>query len=200
MKKIIIAIRNWLVESGIVGSCLLSHDELIGLIDAGVIDAPYSAVNGSSIDITLHHIIRKEVMGSNMKRVQLCKGDSIETEEVDMAALGRYTLIPDAVILAANNERLNLPANITAQYVMKSSMGRNFLSHQFSGFIDPWFHGILTLELKNENQFHKLDLEPGMKIGQICFFRHRSVPFDKGYAANGRYNGCDKVTPSKGIV
>jgi deoxycytidine triphosphate deaminase len=179
---------------------LLSYNELCELVEQGVINAPMEHINSTSIDITLHHIIRRESIGSTMSRVRLLNGESISTEEIDMSKSGPHTMMPDSVILAANNERLNLPLDITAQYVMKSSMGRNFLSHQFSGFIDPGFHGVITLELKNESQFHKLVLEPGLKIGQIYFFRHEPVPAEHSYAAKGRYNGHDKVAPSKGVL
>jgi dCTP deaminase len=202
MQKFYTKLLAWLerVRYWLGGYSLLSYEELVQLREQGVIDCPLEAINGSSIDITLHHIIRKEVMGSTMKTVNLYAGESIDTEEFDMSINGPHTMKPDSIVLAANNERLNMPLNITAQYVMKSSMGRCFLSHQFSGFIDPGFHGVLTLELKNESQFHKLKLEPNLKIGQIYFFKHKPVPYEQSYKVRGRYNGFSKATGSKGII
>jgi dCTP deaminase len=175
---------------------LLSAEELHELIDIGIIDAPHSAVNGSSIDITLHHIIRKERMGSTMKKVRLWAGESIETDEVDMSITGTYMVMPDAAILGANNEKLNMPLWLSAEYSLKSTLGRNFLNHQLAGWIDPGFTGALTLELKNDTQFAKHEVAPGMKIGQIKFFRHKSVPPEYSYANRGQYNGQRKVTPA----
>jgi dCTP deaminase len=180
---------------------LLSYNELCELVEQGVINAPMENVNGTSIDITLHHVIRRERIGSNMGKVRLFDGESIETEEINLFnGFEEYTLMPDAVILAGTNEIFDMPLNISAEYSLKSSIGRNFLNHQLAGWIDPGFYGALTLELKNDNQFHKLIIAPGMKIGQVKFFRHEPVPAEHSYAAKGRYNGHDKVAPSKGVL
>jgi hypothetical protein len=53
---------------------LLSYVELVGLVNQGVINAPMSAVNGSSIDLTLHHLARREVLGAAMQTVRLGRG------------------------------------------------------------------------------------------------------------------------------
>ena len=183
------------------GRCLLSYNELVELVNAGVINAPIENINGSSIDLTLHHIIRKEVIGPAMHIVRLYKGESIETEDIDMLndRYKEYVMMPDAVILGATVERFNLPLNISAEFSLKSTLGRNFLGHELAGWIDPGFEGTITLELKNNCQFHKLAIAPYQKIGQVKFFRHRKVPFQHSYAAKGQYMNQDKVTPSKGI-
>lgn len=179
---------------------LLSHSELLELIEQGVIDAHPSQVKGSTIDLTLHHIVRKEVIGSAMRIVRLHKGESIETEEVDMFKNGgEHVMMPDAVMLGATREFFNMPLNLSAEFSLKSTLGRNFLGHELAGWIDPGFSGTITLELKNNNQFHKLALAPGMPIGQVKFFRHKSVPYGKSYAVHGQYNGQDKVQASKVI-
>jgi hypothetical protein len=59
---------------------LLSYLNLVELINAGVINAPLSAINGSSIDLTLHHLARREVFGPAMQKVRLGQGESIETK------------------------------------------------------------------------------------------------------------------------
>lgn len=179
---------------------IIAYNELCELVKSGVIDAPLSSVNGSSIDLTLHHIIRKEVIGSAMKIVRLYNGESIETEEINMLdGNGEYVMMPDAVVLGATVERFNLPLNISAEFSLKSTLGRNNLAHQLAGWVDPGFCGTLTLELKNENQFHKLAIAPKMKIGQVKFFRHEPVPLEHSYSVRGQYNGQTKVTASKGI-
>jgi deoxycytidine triphosphate deaminase len=188
-------LRYWLG-----GYSLLSYEELVQLREQGVIDCPLRAIKGASIDLTLHPIIRKESFGGTMRTVRLYLGESISTEEVDMSKDGPFVMAPDAVILAAANERFNMPADISADYSLKSSMGRNFLNHCLAGWIDAWFEGRITLELKNDTQFHKLALAPNMPIGQVKFMRHRRVPMDKGYRVNGRYNGSEKVEPSRGIA
>ena len=53
----------------------------------------------------------------------------------------------------------------------KSSLGRlGLLTHATAGFIDPGFSGHVTLELSNVATL-PIKLWPGMKIGQLCFFR-----------------------------
>lgn len=179
---------------------LLSYNELCVLVESGVINAPLKNVNGTSIDLTLHPIIRKEVIGPSMQIVRLYRGESIETSEIDMNECGgEYVMMPDSVILGATIERFNLPLNISAEFSLKSTIGRNNLAHQLAGWIDPGFNGTLTLELKNENQFNKLAIAPGMKIGQVKFMKHKPVPVNHSYAVRGQYNGQDKATASRGI-
>jgi len=177
---------------------IISYLELIELIEIGVIDAPLSAVKGASIDVTLDQFGRKEVMGSSPQVVKLYAGESIETEEVDLSP--NYTMQSDSILLTSTRETFNMPLDICAYFSLKSSVGRNFLSHQLAGFIDPGFNGKITLELKNENQFKKLVIAPGIPIGQIVFHRIKPVPELNSYRVNGHYNGQTKVQQSMGIV
>ncbi len=176
---------------------LLSYLDLCELVETGVIDAPLSAVNGSSIDITLHHLARREVMGSMMQTVRLGRGETIETVELDLH--DEYRMLPYSILLAASVETFNMPPWLSAEYSLKSSLGRNFLGHEMAGWIDPWFHGTLTLELRNNNSFKKLVLDPGMPIGQVKFFRHKPVPIEHSYLTRGQYNGQNKAQPSLGV-
>ena len=177
--------------------CLLSYDELVKLVHTGVIDAPLSAVNGSSIDVTLHHLARKEVLGPSMGKVRLSAGESIETAEIDIS--GGYTMIPDSVLLASTVETINLPLWLSATFSLKSTLGRNFVGHQLAGHCDPGFSGRITLELTNDNQFNKIILDPGMPIGQLLFWKHAPVPEEFSYRKRGQYNGQDKVRAA-GVV
>lgn len=178
-----------------LGRCLLSHDELLGLIDQGVITADKSQVKGTTIDLTLADTIRVEAKGPMLRVVKLFEGDSIDTIEVKIE--GHHVLMPDAVALGATNEVFTMPPHLSAEFSLKSTLGRNFLGHQLAGWIDPTFIGTLTLELKNDTQFHKLAIAPGMSIGQVKFFRHRKVPPAKSYKANGQYMFQDKVQAAK---
>lgn len=171
---------------------ILSYHKLVKLVESGVIDAPVDQINGSSIDIRLHHIVRKEVFGSAMRKVNLAQGYSIDTDETELP----FTMMPDSILLGSSIEMLNMPLNLSAEYSLKSTLGRNFLGHELAGWIDPGFNGRITLELKNNSQFHKLILEPGMKIGQIKFFEHQPVPLEHSYRTKGQYNGQAKAQPA----
>ena len=58
---------------------------------------------------------------------------------------------------------------------------------------------MLTLELHNVLSYHTLRLRPGMKIGQMVFFKGSAVPEYASYAVRGAYNGDKIATPSKGV-
>lgn len=111
-----------------------------------------------------------------------------------------YILRPGDFALAHTREIFHLPDNLAIEYKLKSSLARAGLGHLLAGWGDPGWHGAaLTLELVNHLQVHDLILRPGMPIGQVVFWRGRSVPAHASYAARGQYNGDTTVTPSKGL-
>lgn len=177
---------------------LLSYTELCELIEQGVIDAPIKNVNASSIDITLGDVLYMEKMHSTTKFIDLSEKKSIQTYLMkDVTAL---VLLPGQFALASSQETFNLPNNISAEYKLKSSMARNGLEHLNAGWCDAgWHSSKLTLELKNMTYYHTLILRPGMKIGQMVFFKHAPVPDHASYANKGRYNNQHQTTVSKGI-
>ena len=74
-------------------------------------------------------------------------------------------------MLGSTYETVTLPDDIAARLEGKSSLGRlGLLTHSTAGFIDPGFSGHVTLELSNMATL-PIKLWPGMKIGQLCFFR-----------------------------
>ena len=177
---------------------LVSYNDLCVLVKLGTINAPEDNINGTSIDVTLDKFICVEDLKSGMDKVDLANGESIKlTKPFELD--GRGYMMPNTILLASTFETLNMPNWLSAEYSLKSSLGRNFLGHELAGWCDPCFNGKVTLELKNNTQFHKLILTEGMKIGQIKFFKHPSVPKDKSYAVRGQYNGQYKVQPSKGL-
>ena len=84
-------------------------------------------------------------------------------------------LHPGEFVLGSTYEAVTLPDDIAARLEGKSSLGRlGLLTHSTAGFIDPGFSGHVTLELSNVATLPIL-LWPGMKIGQMCFFRLSSA-------------------------
>jgi dCTP deaminase len=80
-----------------------------------------------------------------------------------------YILSPGECVLATLVERFNMNAdNVVARIEGKSSWARKFLTIHAAGFIDPGFHGDITLELKNDS-WTKIELTPGVLIAQISF-------------------------------
>jgi dCTP deaminase len=109
-----------------------------------------------------------------------------------------YELRPGQFVLAQTMEVFNLPDDLAAQFMLKSSRAREGLEHLMAGYCDPGWHGsVLTLELHNSRQLWSVGLWPGMKIGQIVFHLMAERPINS-YAQTGRYNGHQSVTGSLG--
>ena len=109
-----------------------------------------------------------------------------------------YWLRPGHFVLAETREVFNLPENIAAQFVLKSSRAREGLEHLLAGYCDPGWNGsVLTMELHNSRRLHAIPLWPGMKIGQMVFHRMSGRPL-VSYAETGRYNGHKTVMSSLG--
>lgn len=110
-----------------------------------------------------------------------------------------FILHPGEFVLASTYEVVSLPTHVAARLEGKSSLGRlGLLTHSTAGFVDPGFSGHVTLELSNVATL-PIMLWPGMKIGQLCFFRLSSparAPY--GSAKYGsRYQGQVGPTPSR---
>jgi dCTP deaminase len=81
------------------------------------------------------------------------------------------TLAPFGFALGSTVEHIALCDDIAARFEGKSSIGRlGLLTHVTAGFIDAGFDGYITLELHNVSHLPMV-LYPGMKIGQLCFFK-----------------------------
>jgi dCTP deaminase len=177
---------------------LIAGEDLRSLIDSGVIDANPELINSSSIDITLGSTILTE-RSYEPKIIDIANKEDIEFDENYLEKYDSFLLRPGQFVLAHSCETFNLPNTISAEYKLKSSMARNTLNHLNAGWCDAGWNGSnLTLELVNTSSVHTLRLRPGMKIGQMVFFKHAMVPEDQSYAKKGRYNGDKGVSGSKG--
>lgn len=177
---------------------LLSHNDLVGLVQHGVIDAPLEAVRGASIDVRLSAMIFTE---SAIPRYDTV----IDPRESDVSLRGHimlpsgYLLGAKEFVLGATVERFNLPPDLCAEFKLKSSVARLGISHCLATWIDPGFVGNLTLELYNVRQRLAVLLLPDMPIGQILFHRIDAVPTLMEYGMIGRYQGDQGAQPSRGI-
>lgn len=110
-----------------------------------------------------------------------------------------FILHPGEFVLGSTFEQVRLPDDIAARLEGKSSLGRlGLLTHSTAGFIDPGFEGHVTLELSNMATL-PIRLWPGMKIGQLCFFK-LSSPAERPYGAGAtfsRYLGQRGPTASR---
>lgn len=177
---------------------LLSYNQLCKLIDSGVItNSCYENVNSASIDIVLGDVIMVEIPKPRI--INMLDKNAGHLDYIVMTDSG-YVIPPGGFVLAHTKELFNLPNNISAEYKLKSTMARNGLNHFTAGWCDGGWHGsVLTLEFKNDSQYHSIFIKPGMKCGQMVFFEHESVPEDRSYKARGSYNGDKSVSAGKGL-
>ena len=109
-----------------------------------------------------------------------------------------FYLNPGDFVLGVTRETINCGKEFAARFEGKSSLGRiGLCTHITAGFIDPGFSGQITVELSNLGK-STIILWPGMKIGQICFFKLDAEPEHVyGDAATGsHYQNQSGVTPS----
>lgn len=86
-----------------------------------------------------------------------------------------FVLHPGEFALAATLEFIRLPRDIAGRLEGRSSLGRLGLQvHATAGFVDPGFEGTLTFEFINGGRL-PLKFSPGLRLGQICFFRVEEV-------------------------
>jgi dCTP deaminase len=168
---------------------VLADWEIRSLCQASQMVWPFDEklLNPASLDVRLGPNLMIEVRD----QPELMRIDISERTEDDP-----YLLLPGEVCLAETIEQFDLPDDVSAEFVLKSSRARDFYGHMLAGWCDPGWHGSkLTLELKNERRYHSLPLYPSLKIGQMVFFRMSAIPL-KSYALTGHYNNHDTVMPN----
>ncbi|QSI49921.1 dCTP deaminase [Thermobispora bispora] len=180
---------------------LLSDRDLHHAITTGKLHiTPYTpgALQPASIDIHLDNRFR---VFENHRYAHIDPA----TEQPDLTRLVEtpegepFILHPGEFALASTLETIHLPDHLAARLEGKSSLGRlGLLVHSTAGFIDPGFHGQVTLELSNVATL-PIKLWPGMRIGQLCVFQLTS-PATRPYGTPGlgsRYQHQDGPTPSR---
>jgi len=109
----------------------------------------------------------------------------------------RFYMPPGCFVLACTQELIRVPIDTECIFQLKSSRGREGYGHQLAAYIDPGFHGRVTLELHNSRRFRELPLYYGLSIGQLRFARLNGIP-NRPYSLTGRYNNAAGVEESKG--
>ncbi len=121
------------------------------------------------------------------------------TRLVEVSSNDGFVLHPGEFVLGSTLETVTLPDDLAARVEGKSSLGRlGLMTHATAGFVDPGFSGHVTLELSNVATL-PIILWPGMKIGQLCFFR-LSSPAENPYGSakyGSHYQGQRGPTASR---
>jgi dCTP deaminase len=158
-------------------------------------------VQPSSVDVRIDRFFRLfdnhkyPVIDPREEQPELTRLVEVDPDEA-------FVLHPGEFVLASTFEVVTLPDDIAARLEGKSSLGRlGLLTHSTAGFIDPGFSGHVTLELSNVATL-PIMLWPGMKIGQLCFFR-LSTPAEHPYGSDrygSRYQGQRGPTASRSFL
>ncbi|WP_203336474.1 dCTP deaminase [Nocardioides limicola] len=180
---------------------LLSDHDIMAEIKAGRVTLdPFAEemVQPSSIDVRLDRFFRV-FENHRYPHIDPAEDQPDLTREVEPIGDEPFILHPGEFVLGSTYEVVGLPDDVAARLEGKSSLGRlGLLTHSTAGFIDPGFTGHVTLELANVANL-PIKLWPGMKIGQLCFFR-LSSPADHPYGSakyGSRYQGQRGPTPSR---
>ena len=180
---------------------LLSDRDILAEIDAkrvGLDPFEPAMVQPSSIDVRLDRFFRV-FENHRYPHTDPAEDQPDLTRMVEPEELEPFILHPGEFVLGSTYEVITLPDDVAARLEGKSSLGRlGLLTHSTAGFIDPGFSGHVTLELSNVATL-PIKLWPGMKIGQLCFFR-LSSPSEHPYGSEkygSRYQGQRGPTPSR---
>ena len=182
---------------------LLSDRDILAEIDAnriGLDPLDKAMIQPSSIDVRLDKFFR---IFDNHKYPHIDPAanqpDLTRQIEVGNGPDETFVLHPGEFVLGSTYEQVTLPDDIAARLEGKSSLGRlGLMTHSTAGFIDPGFSGHVTLELANVATL-PIKLYPGMKIGQLCYFR-LSSPAENPYGSakyGSRYQGQRGPTASR---
>jgi dCTP deaminase len=180
---------------------LLSDRDILAEIESKrVVVEPYdpAMIQPSSIDFRLDRFFRV-FENHRYPHIDPAADQSDLTREVEPKGDEPFILHPGEFVLGSTLEVVTLPDDLAARVEGKSSLGRlGLLTHATAGFVDPGFSGHVTLELANVATL-PIKLYPGMKIGQLCFFR-LSSPAEHPYGSakyGSRYQGQRGPTPSR---
>ena len=135
-----------------------------------------SNVQGAGVDLEMDKLY--EIKSS----AELSR-ESRSLPELDEHNVGVYCLAPGKYYLCTTKERANMPRDLVAFILPRSTLFRCGVSLR-TAVVDPGYRGILTLGIRNESD-HEFALERGSRICQIVFSEV------KGEATNyeGKYQG-----------
>ena len=180
---------------------LLSDRDLRAEIASGRVRLePYdeAMVQPSSVDVRLDKYFR---LFDNHKYpfIDPAEDQPDLTRLIEIERDEPFILHPGEFVLGSTFEVVTMPDDLAARLEGKSSLGRlGLLTHSTAGFIDPGFSGHVTLELSNVATL-PIKLWPGMRVGQLCFFR-LSSPTENPYGSakyGSRYQGQRGPTASR---
>lgn len=159
------------------GMYLSKAEILRRIVEEGLLEGcDPSRVQGAGADLAVDKLYELK-SGAELRR----KGRSLP--ELGEHAADAYSLAPGKYYLCTTMERVNMPKDLVAFILPRSTLFRCGVSLR-TAVVDPGYKGILTLGIRNESE-HVFNLEGGSRICQIVFSEVR------GEAENyqGKYQG-----------
>ncbi len=175
---------------------VLSDIDIIERIGSGnLVINPYEEdnVEPASVDLRLSDEFKQAQTATAFESTSLSDDeDTIVWREYE----NNIHLQPDDFVLASTKERVEIPDDMVAHVLGRSSLGRLGISvHQTAGYIDPGFEGQITLELSNHGPA-AVELSADDRICQIVF-EELSSPALEPYGHEGsQYQNQSGATPS----
>jgi dUTP pyrophosphatase len=144
---------------------VLGCEKILELIKNGSLieNADEKNVQPSGVDLRVQRIFR-------LKNGGFLGTDDRNTPDVESVSDrpgGKIRLEPNEFVLVETMEKVNMPKDITAIILPRSSLFRCGVSLH-TAVVDPGFKGTLTFGMKNLSEF-PFEIEIGSKIGQIVF-------------------------------
>ncbi|MFC2162523.1 dCTP deaminase [Candidatus Altiarchaeota archaeon] len=141
---------------------ILGRSELLELIREKNLIESFSddSLGGAGYDLRLDKIYRlasNSMLGVTDRR----------TPDVKQVDYDSYTLGPGDYVLVETLEKVNMPADVAARVLNRSTLFRCGVS-LFNAFIDPGFKGTLTFGMKNLSNMD-FTVERGSRIAQVIF-------------------------------
>lgn len=157
---------------------ILGHYALLDRLDELFPKEKPLKVGAASVDVSV---------GNEIMREGLPKEDISQHTETHPVILE-----PGEFVLVVMREHVFIPTDLSCLFLLKSTMARQGMNHMFAGWIDPAWDGMLTMEIKNDNQERPLAIWPGMKIGQLVYMQTIIAGHYKG-----RYQNSEGVVAAR---
>lgn len=133
-------------------------------------------IQGAGVDLEIERLFRI-VSGACLGR------EKRQLPEVEEVPGDIFTLEPRRYYLCSTREKINMPSDLIAFILPRSTLFRSGVSLR-TAVVDPGYRGTLTLGIKNEADYG-FSLEKKSRIAQIVFADVRGEVSDY----KGRYQG-----------
>jgi deoxycytidine triphosphate deaminase len=141
---------------------VLGRDRILELVKTRKLieDFSESCLEGAGYDLRISGFHR-------LKKGGFLGAEGRETPDVEEIQASEYILKPGEYILVETAEKVDMPENLMARVLPRSSLFRCGCSLA-TAIVDPGYKGALIFGLKNQSEFN-FKLEKKARIAQIVF-------------------------------